>query len=54
MYNLHPYREGYTNINTNLSDPSHCIEIHRVGNNRTVNTSDSPHISDQFGAENAC
>ena len=31
------------------------IVIHRVGDNgRTVNTSTSPHISDQLGTENAC
>ena len=41
---LHPYREGYTNINgvigITFSDPYHCIEIHRVGDNRrTVNMS---------------
>ena len=35
--------------------PVEKIEIYRVGDNRgTVNTSTSPHISDQLGTENAC
>ena len=35
--------------------PAEKIEIYQVGDNRgTVNTSTSPHISDQLGTENAC
>ena len=30
------------------------IEIYRVGDNRTVNTSASPHISGQVGTNNPC
>ena len=57
--NLHPYRGLYqykwSYWHHTFSNPSHCMEIHRVGDSRrTVNTSDSPHIPDQLGAENAC
>ena len=52
LFMLYQYKWGYWH--RTFSDPSHCIEIHQVGDSRrTVNTPDSPHISDQLGAENA-
>ena len=34
---------------------SPAVKIYRVGDNkRTVNTSTTPHISDQLGTENVC
>ena len=50
------------NIYRNISSSRHhilaispAVKIYRVGDNkRTVNTSTTPHISDQLGTENAC
>ena len=64
--NRYDYWEGdyiyIYNIYTNMSSSWHhilaispAVEIHRLGDNRrTVNTSTTPHISDQLGTENAC
>ena len=53
------YREGDIHMSSYwhhiLAISPLCVEIYRMGNNRrTVNTSTTPHISDQSGTENAC
>ena len=64
--NSYDYWEGdyiyIYNVYTNMSSSRHhilaispAVKHYRVGDNRrTVNTSTTPHISDQLGIENAC
>ena len=55
---LYPIIYIYTNMSSSrhhILAISPAVKIYRVGDNRrTVNTSTTPHISDQLGTENVC
>ena len=53
IYNIYIYE--YVKFSASHFSDLVAVKIYRVGDNRrTVNTSTTPHISDQLGTENAC